>query len=83
MKRTAERDSKVKEKKTIIKRVILYLTVAVMLMTTCGAGAAAAQSPDGQLTIQDIQALNGGKAVIHTRENFYLGIGKEPAPPHR
>ena len=75
MKRTAERDSKVKEKKTIIKRVILYLTVAVMLMTACGAGAAAAQSPDGQLTIQDIQALNGGKAVIHTRDGLVTFVG--------
>jgi len=59
-----------------MKRLLGILTTLVMLMTCCFGAAALAESPAGSaLTLEDIQAMNGGSAVIDTREGHVTFVG--------
>ena len=64
------------ERKTQMKRLLGILTILVMLMTCCFGAAALAESPAKiTLTIDEIQAMNGGSAVIDAREGCMTFVG--------
>ncbi len=59
-----------------MKRLLGILTVLVMLMTCCFGAAALAESPAKTvLTLEIIQAMNGGSAVIDAREGCVTFVG--------
>ena len=63
-----------------MKKILAMLTAFVMMLTCCGAlaagnGETAAAAEQGPLTPEEIQTLNGGKAVAYKEGNSVTFIG--------